>query len=234
MQMLSSGPKIYVGDEHSEIAIPLDLLLINGELEIFPEIAKHDICHVRSSSKKGMIFQAGRYIGIIPINRHVTINVRPRVPLKNLERIFAKSRTLPNFLNGFKDWFDSHEESHEPLLDFITDALLSAIKVVRHLGLYKEYQRKEELTASPKGRLSMGKLARLSNSRPLDVKITCAWFERTVDNSPNRCILVALEALAKKYSRLINQQGALSRLRQINESAFFRWRLKRFASTLFT
>lgn len=215
--LTTAGPVIYSGSEHTEISIPIDQLLTSDGLQIFPEVVNHDIFEFKFGGQ-GFTFKAGRYVGLIPINSNVTIDVKPRVPLRNLERIFIKSGAEVRSISGFSKWFDPHEESSDSLLDFITDALLSSIKRIAHLGLYKEYQRKESFTAQPKGRIEVTSY-RYHAAAGQSGKVKCVWHERTVDNGINRCLLAALEALASKYSRLIKRKGAMSRLRQINIAA---------------
>lgn len=213
--------KVYYGEEHGEILIPIADLLKNGKLDVFPEITKHDIFEFKFNAKTGLTFRAGRHVGLIPINPNVTIEVKPRVPLKNLERLFTKSGASLGALKGFTRWFDTHEKPFDALLDFLTDALLSSIKTIAHLGLYKEYQRRHKLTSYPKGRLDIVQHARQAIGSSMNTKIGCVWYERTIDNDLNRCVMAALESLAKKYSRLGGQKGALSRLREINIAASY-------------
>ncbi|UTY57389.1 McrC family protein [Massilia sp. erpn] len=209
----------YSGEEHAEIAIPLEFLLKDGVLQVFPEILKHDIFEFRFNSKKGFVFKAGRYIGIIPINNKITIDVKPRVPLRNLERILIKSGSSLKALAGFSQWFNSHDESFDSLLDFFADSLISSIEKIRHFGLYKEYKQRNESSFHPKGRLNLFKYSQQEDLGKVLSKVDCSWYERTIDNALNRCILAALESLSKKYARISTQRGALSRLRQINIAA---------------
>lgn len=213
------SPTIYSGEEHTEIEVPLEFLLKDGILQVFPEILKHDIFEFRFNSKKGFVFKAGRYIGIIPINDSVTIDVKPRVPLRNLERILVKSGSSLKALSGFSQWFDSHDESFDSLLDFLCDSLISSVKKIQHFGLYKEYRQKKELSFHPKGKINLLKYSQQEDFGRSPSKIDCFWYERTIDNALNRCVLAALESLAKKYARIASQRGVLSRLRQINIAA---------------
>jgi 5-methylcytosine-specific restriction enzyme subunit McrC len=212
-------PEVYSGEEHSEIEIPVDRLLRDGVVDVFPEIVKHDIFEFRFSPKRGLTFKAGRYIGIIPINEHVTIEVRPRVPIQNLERVLMRSGASLVGLAGFTRWFDSHKESSNALLDFIADALLKSIDEIRSLGLYKEYQRNELLSSHPRGRLEMFKFAKRSEIVPFDGRIHSSSYGRVIDNGVNQCILAALSTLSRKYIRLSSQKGSLAKLRQINLAA---------------
>lgn len=210
--------KVYTGNEHGKIDVPIERLMQNGDLNIFREIESQRIFTLRFSGKE-LEFYAGKYIGLIPINPYITIHVKPRVPVKNLAHHLRKSDSKFKDLPGLKRAFNRDATSIDTLLDTLADELLDAINSIRYFGLYKTYILKEERTFHPKGRINISALARSSSSSPFNESLACSWFDRTIDNGPNRCILAALESLSMKYSRLIGRQGVLSFLQRINTAS---------------
>ncbi len=217
-EKMSRNHQVYVGEEHGKIALPVADVMLDGELNIFKEIESQGIFQLRFTGTK-LEFFAGKYIGIIPINPHLTIEVRPRVPVKNLVRCLKISRSNFKELRGLKRLFDSSKDSFDALLDTLTEDLLEAVERIRYFGIYKTYSKLDIVTSHPKGRINLSAAAKESFKPSKHEKIHCTWFDRTINNPPNQCILTALESLAQKYACLIGQKMAQSRLRRINEAS---------------
>ncbi len=90
---MSNGVTIYEGVEHEEIPIPYSVLLHEGKLDIFENL-KGNFFRI-SLRKSDLVFQAFGLVGIIPVNPRVSIDVRPRVPIGNLQRLLELSGQLP-------------------------------------------------------------------------------------------------------------------------------------------
>src|SRR5262245_16774791 len=86
-------PKPYTGRSYDEIPVPLSDLMVGSEVQVFPDLVKN--CFTIRLSEKKLIFAAGKYVGVIPINERVTIEVRPRVDTANLTRILSLSDIAP-------------------------------------------------------------------------------------------------------------------------------------------
>src|SRR5216684_7817826 len=83
----SASPVIYDCQERHAVNLPLDhVLLPNGKLDILPAVMSKGYFDIDYRGD-ALSFVAGRYVGLIPINDRVLIDVKPKVPVKNLLRL---------------------------------------------------------------------------------------------------------------------------------------------------
>jgi 5-methylcytosine-specific restriction enzyme subunit McrC len=205
---------VYAAIEQEPVAVPLVQLLVGDRLDIYPEVQRKDFFAVHLSNDR-LVFQARGFVGLIPINDAVAIDVQPRVPVNNLERILFISQLSPIFLARHPVRYTPHTTQPESLLDFLTEGLLSSIAPVESLGMFRTYEERVEDTSFPKGRVLLKPTITRHESRGIRYRVTASWFDPTVDNAPNRCLKYALWALGKRYQTIrldTHRRELLSRL----------------------
>lgn len=208
--------------EYQDVAVPVELLLMGGQLDVYPELTRAGI--LRTYSRGGSLyFQAGGWIGFIPINERVALEIRPRVPIVNLERVLRLAdSSSPIVLNGHLNLFtDAKESPSNSFLDVIASRLSTLAEMCWNEGLHSDYIRVAKVAQSPRGRLKpvQTSLLRLKlGGRPA---IAFEQFEKTHDTVPNQCIAAALDKLHVIYSCVGNRAGVrvlatrLARARQL-------------------
>lgn len=190
--------KVYTVREFEEVDVPLSHLIVNDELQIYEPVGEGDYFSV--NRKKGkLVFRAGSYIGLIPINDRVVLDVRPRVPLDNLERMLRIAEDTPTELGDFLRYYDTFEEPLPSMLDLFTQGLINAIRGIEENGVFREYIQREEDTSFPHGRLRLGETMQRHAARGIKHRVTASWFEPTIDNPVNRCLKYTLWFLADHY-----------------------------------
>lgn len=195
---LEQERKLHIVQEFGEVDIPVSDLIVNGELQIY-EPVRGDYFSV--GRKKGkLVFRAGNFIGLIPINDQVVLDVRPRVPLDNLERMLRIAEETPNDLKDFLRYYEALEEPLPSLLNLFAQGLINAIQKIEENGIYREYIKREEDTSFPHGRLKLGETMQRHAARGIQHRVTASWFEPTTDNPANRCLKYALWFLADHYT----------------------------------
>ena len=209
-------PKVYSGEEHSEIAIPVESLMHEHQLDLYPEIRGRDYFQLRFRNDK-LVFQAGGYIGVIPVNPRVTIEVKSRVPVANLERILRIADYKLITLRAHKRWFASHVEQPESLIDILADEFIESVEDLREKGVLKSYVRDEGVRFQLKGRLQTSQFLRRRARISQTGGYPCSWFDRTADVPANQCIKYTIWFLAQKYARMHNREGAKPRLSKLNK-----------------
>lgn len=153
-----------------------------------------------------MRLQARGYIGLIPLNDRVAIDVVPRTPVRNLSRLLMVAQHAPDLL------LRSRKYAHDPLLaDSLLDAyaygLLDRMDEIASNGLLREYQRHVETTSFPRGRILTSSTIRRLHARGIRHQAVASRFERDPDNAANRCLKYAVWFLAQRLSREIPTAG---------------------------
>lgn len=170
--------------EYGEIEIPENFFTTNGELSAFPEVLQRDYFSVRF--KKGRpVFQAGGYIGTIPVNTDLSLEIIPKVPIANLERIVFFANHEPIILRNFRRRYSPHHYSSKTLSELISDFFLRATEEVCMTGMLKLYRPRSSSGFSPKGRIEIAPTIR-TRAKTRDSRLVSTWHERTADNPANR------------------------------------------------
>ncbi|TGW07700.1 hypothetical protein EN788_35280, partial [Mesorhizobium sp. M2D.F.Ca.ET.145.01.1.1] len=86
------GKTVYSVDSRAVIELDLADLLVDGELPIFREVEDKGLLSLRFQRRKAII-AAGGFIGLIPLTSTVTIEVNPKLPVRNLARGLDVART---------------------------------------------------------------------------------------------------------------------------------------------
>lgn len=203
----SPAPTVYRAEEYAPVEVPLsDLLDDAGRLQLNTDVEAKGYFTVQLV--KGRVrLQVRGYVGLIPLNDRVVIDIEPRVPVANLSRLLRVSRHMPDFLLRERS-YERDEEWNESLLDLYASTLVERIEAVASSGLLREYRQEEDDTSFPRGRILMGPTYTRLHSQGIRHKVTASWFERTADNQPNRCLRYALWFLADRLARLHQRDRA--------------------------
>jgi 5-methylcytosine-specific restriction enzyme subunit McrC len=194
-------PKILVVNEHEEIELPEDLLSDRGYVQAFTEALERDFFTIRL--KKGrLVFQAGGYVGIIPVNNLFMLDIRPKVPLANLERVLLLSNSSLLTFNKGRRAYNTSKYSPKAISDFLWTEFISQAELIHELGLQKEYENHTGVLNRPKGKI-LPYQSKLISSRCGTSQAKCSWQIRTTNTAPNRLIKYLLNAL---HEQLVNSQ----------------------------
>ncbi|WP_081068471.1 5-methylcytosine restriction system specificity protein McrC [Burkholderia stagnalis] len=175
--------------EYEVVDVHPSLYMDGSQLTIYPEVLERDYISIRW--KKGVpTFYAGGYVGIIPINTRLTLDVRPKVPLSNLERIIKLSNHSPFELSGLEREYASHQEASGPIEDFLVDSFIDKIDQTVSSGLLRKYEKREDSGSFPKGRIDFTKTMKLQALGA--VRLAYSWDERHIDTPQNRLLKLAL------------------------------------------
>jgi 5-methylcytosine-specific restriction enzyme subunit McrC len=208
--------QVYTATEHGDVDIPLAELLVNGELELYPEVTSKGYFKINLKGKH-IAFQAGGYVGLIPINDRVAIDVQPRVPVRNMERLIHIAEHIPISLRPHLRSYGLNVEPLPSLLDMMCDAFLESVKEIRASGFYREYVHKDADTSFPRGRISITDTMRKHVAAGVQNKVVASWFEPSIDNDVNRLIKYTIWYLSQKYTGIKARTGTVRRTRELNE-----------------
>jgi 5-methylcytosine-specific restriction enzyme subunit McrC len=208
--------RVYIVNENTDTEIPTNHFFVNGQLQIYPSVDDNDFLTVHKK-KSSLKFQAGRYIGLIPLNDYVMLDVRPRVPLKNLTRIMRIAEGQPRELDRFLSYYSECQEALPSMIDYFARALIDRVSDIAFDGLHREYARKSQGTSFPRGRIHIGDTVRRYSTRGIRHHVAASWYEATVDTPPNRCLKYTLWFLAGHYNST-NKKNRNDLLRRLERS----------------
>lgn len=201
MTELPNGVVVVECAEYEHIDIDAGLWLSEGhETKFNSEIDGRDI--LRANFKKGVLrLQATSYVGVIPLNEHVVVRVKPRVPIANLTRMVVETGhdVLP--LQALLREYSGRGTAGDWTMDIYTDALLDHIDAIVDAGLLRVYERRESEGHFPHGRIDFTHTVQRFAARGVDNKAAYSWFERTVDTPVNRCLKAAMEAVYEHLTK---------------------------------
>ncbi len=184
--------KIFNTFERETTSIPItEVLSEEGVPNLFPEITAKgyfDIDYRRNQ----LVLVAGKFIGLIPINERVAINVQPKVGIPNLVHILSKSRESLDSLEFFERYYKETSSISPTIFEFFVNCLLLELKTLEMEGMYKQYIQFHDNLNSPSGKINLGRTAAMNWSRGRYFKVVCDYFDFTADTHFNRMIKFTL------------------------------------------
>jgi len=199
-----SDTRIIAAIEHETIALNFDDLFADGRLNIFEGISKL----VQISFRKGApSIQLGKYLGYLPINNRIAVQVGTRVPVRNLERILSLAGDCDPLLLAEHERFYTAANDRPPFLaTTIGEQFLVAVERVIHEGLWLDYKRQERVGSFPAGRIAAFESAWRTHrsGRPTAVS---SYFNRELETEANGVISLALR---KVRELVLNTAGDFS------------------------
>lgn len=195
------SPRVLPVREFGYATIDTADVLCDGRLDVYTSIARKGYFSVEVATT-GIRLRASSFIGVIPINDRLTLDVSPRVPLANMSRLIAVSGRGPTPLEHSSRQYESGGDLYPSLATIYATALRSQVAHIAHQGFLREYQRIDEMSSLPRGRVRLGETMRRAAAYGLDHRVAVTRFERAVDNAPNRCLVYAAWHLAQYAATL--------------------------------
>lgn len=185
--------------EFESAIIPRDLIAEEHGIRANSFLLNRDFFRT-SLTTQGFRVQASGWIGVLPINDRLTIEVIPRVPLMNLGQILRIAETEIEAIHESLRNYDTDRDSPPSMIPVYAYALRSEVEKVVAKGLHKEYRRIDEATSHPSGHLSMHRTVDL-RARGIRHKLGVSRFHRSHDTDVNRCLRFAVASLASLAGR---------------------------------
>jgi 5-methylcytosine-specific restriction enzyme subunit McrC len=201
--------------EYEPLGIPLDRLMSQGRFQLYDEIGASKFLRAFISGGE-LVLTASRYVGYIPLNDQLALNVEPRFSIRNLTRVLRIAEHIPEAIEEFTRGYQADTEVISSVLDRLTESFLGAITEVIKGGLYKNYRLHHADTSFPKGRILLGKTALRHHSRGVRHRVAIQWHARSPDNGPNRLLKYTLWMLYQRYSGMKPRAGVLRVRSELN------------------
>ena len=224
---------MYAADQHvsveaaefESVSVDPELLIRNGRLDTYAWHHKRDYFAVQIGAE-AVALQARGYVGVIPINDRLTLEVTPRVRLRNLARLLELSGEQATPLADVVRTYDTAGAVHPSLAALYAAALRQQIEGIAARGFYRDYVRREETTSFPHGRIDLHRTTGQLRSRGVKHRIAISHFQRSIDNPLNRCLLYAVWRLYYYLGQVSTVLGTGERRRAQRDLNVCRLRLQ--------
>jgi 5-methylcytosine-specific restriction enzyme subunit McrC len=174
------------------VELPLSEVMTEGHIDVLPHVEARGLLFLQFRRGK-LTITAGKYVGVIPLTRHISIDVRPKLPVSNLAHVLDRARSSLQTLNPLERFYGISAEPGTTVLEFLLRNLVDALTPVRSNGLLKDYIRQTQISSQPRGHINISASLQASWSKGQKYKASVERFEQTTDIAPNRLIKHALE-----------------------------------------
>lgn len=191
-----------------------DILRPDGTLDVAAEVQNLNAFTVDFKDST-LRLQAGGFVGVLPINERLVLRITPRTPMPNLTTMVERSGYAPLPLQALRG-YSTTKSTSDWLLDTYADQLIRDVEMLLSGGMLRTYRREFASGSRPHGHLEISQTIRAFASRGVKNKAHYSWFERTVDNAPNRCLKGAMLVLHRVYTgRGRGKPGSAKRVRDL-------------------
>lgn len=181
-------------EEFGEIEVRISHLLENGELALDPRIQSRGYLNI-ALAKGQVVFRADRHVGLIPINSHFAVRVRPRASISNLSYMIARSGVAPFAIPAYSRGYLPRFEAAANVEQIYRRSLLLGLNRVVERGLMKAYL----LDKNPpkwRGRFLASDTVRRHASKGIKYKQEFSFSTLSFSSIENIALRAALKQLA--------------------------------------
>jgi 5-methylcytosine-specific restriction enzyme subunit McrC len=199
---------IYPCAERQAAQVPIAAVLSpDGTLNILPEVLSKAYFDLDYRAGQ-LVLVAGKYVGLIPINDQVVIDVRPKVQLKGLLRILNVAEEEIGSLDFFNRFYKEIEDRDDNVLSLLVRSLVRQLRQLAQEGLLKLYQRKE-IISTFKPRVNFSRTFRQQWCRGVLTETSSDYFEFTKDNALNRLVKYTIWYAGKELQMIRGNRSEL-------------------------
>jgi 5-methylcytosine-specific restriction enzyme subunit McrC len=182
----------------SAVELRLSQVFDSDDLWVYPHVEAKGLLFLNFRRGK-VVVSAGAFIGRIPLTKKLSFEVVPKLPTRNLVRIFESSNQSLGML-PVQRTYAVEGEAGDGILAFLTENLIVAVRRIATYGFAKTYQREEVCSSHPRGRVRLRETAaQLARGRPFLVAVD--HFQQTADTVENRFLKTALVEALKGIRR---------------------------------
>lgn len=204
--------RIEYGEERKEIDISIsEIVTEGGNLNILPSVKKYFSIDYKPRKDK-LTLVAGGYIGLIPINENLAIEIKPKFSISNLTRIVTIAEDRFNTLNFFSRKYQENSNTTPVVFEFMAECLVNELQVLHSEGMLKDYILTSEHSHKIRGRVSVIDSIKSLWSHGHFNKAAINYYDFTVNNPFNQLIkytlnycIIELNAISSDKAELKNK-----------------------------
>ena len=184
---------VYKARERERTTIPLADVLIDGRFDILPDVQAKDYFNVRFQSNE-LVITAGKYVGLIPINDRIVIDVEPKMPIANMLAILAAVEGDVVQLAVLQREYGLAEAT-PAIMEALAGVFVESLHRVEVEGILKQYRSFSIAGPSIKGSVRFGTSLQSFWSRGVGHAAVSEYFDLTSDLADNRLLRFASQLL---------------------------------------
>ena len=201
--------KIEQAEERKEIDIAVsEVVKEGGKLNILPNVKNYFSIDYKPKNDK-LSLVAGGFIGLIPINSELAIDIKPKFSISNLTRIVSIAEDSFNTLSFFNKKYQESDDSSSVVFEFMAECLANELQTLEKEGVLKEYLSKTEATHKIRGRININDSIKKLWSHGNFNKASVTCFDFTLDNPFNRLIKFTIKFCIKELLLLKSDKISL-------------------------
>lgn len=128
--------KVFPCREFEPVEMPLDHLISDGQLRLYPEAEKYFDLDYRAGR---LVVAPKSFIGLIPINDQVAIHVLPRFPIDNIFYLLRRSSAALRFIDGHIRSYGLRNEENDDPIEILASQFCTVAQKLFRLGLLRHY-----------------------------------------------------------------------------------------------
>lgn len=132
----ATARRVFPCREFEPVEMPLDLLMSDGQLQLYPEAEKYFDLDYRAGR---LVVAPKSYVGLIPINDRVAIHVLPRVPIDNIFYLLHRTSAVIRFIEGHLRSYAIETRYEGDPIEILASQFSSIAQRLFNLGLLRQY-----------------------------------------------------------------------------------------------
>lgn len=189
----------------SNTTIPLVDLVTERDDDRLSDAVKRGILQmsVRGAAVNLII---GPYIGVLELSPTITLDVVPRIPFNNINRILDVSGSSLSRLDNYYRDYEARETSGSMVRRFIVECFLAEFESVSKKRVHKKYKRRTENSGFPKGKIHFAHSLKKNWVRSPVPKVVSSHYVQTTNTPLNRILFSALKLIANSEDQENNRE----------------------------
>ncbi|NTZ89285.1 5-methylcytosine restriction system specificity protein McrC [Agrobacterium tumefaciens] len=186
--------------------LELSELFHGGVSQVYSFVEQKGLLFVQFRRGKA-ILSAGPFVGRIPLTPYITVDVKPKLPVRNIARVVDIAQSSLINLDVAQRPYLAERNRSASIFEFIARDFTAAVNQVLVHGLHKEYRRNRLVGASLRGKIDIAATVSKCWSSGRRYEMVTSQFGQTFDIPINRVIKTAAELLLNNG----RSEGAIDR-----------------------
>ncbi len=201
--------RIKQAEERKEIDIPIsEIVQDGGKLNIFPTVKNYFSIDYKPKNNK-LSLVAGGFIGLVPVNSELAIEIRPKFSISNLTRIVAIAEDNFNTLSFFSKQYRETDDTNPVVFEFMAECLANELQTLHEEGVLKEYLIQTENTHKIRGRINVNQSIKFCWSHGHFNRASISYYDFTPDNVFNRLIKYTIKFCIEELNQMSSTKTEL-------------------------